>query len=70
MSAQYGVPLLGSLPLEIGIREQGDAGAPIVAARPGSAAAQAYRDTARALLAELGKRPKLRGGIMASLLGG
>ncbi|MBN8261352.1 MAG: iron-sulfur cluster carrier protein ApbC [Xanthomonadales bacterium] len=70
MSAQYGVPVLGSLPLEIGIREQGDAGAPIVAARPGSAAAQAYRDTARALLAELDKRPKLRGGIMASLLGG
>ena len=70
MSAQYSVPVLGSLPLEIGIREQGDAGAPIVAARPGSAAAQAYRDTARALLAELGKRPKLRGGIMASLLGG
>ena len=70
MSAQYGVPVLGSLPLEIGIREQGDAGAPIVAARPGSAAAQAYLDTARALLAELDKRPKLRGGIMASLLGG
>ncbi len=70
MSAQYGVPVLGSLPLEIGIREQGDAGAPIVAARPGSAAAQAYRATARALLAQLDKRPKLRGGIMASLLGG
>ena len=70
MSAQHGVPVLGSLPLEIGIREQGDVGAPIVAARPGSAAAQAYRDTARALLAELDKRPKLRGGIMASLLGG
>jgi ATP-binding protein involved in chromosome partitioning len=70
MSARHGVPVLGALPLEIGIREQGDAGAPIVAARPGSAAAQAYRDTARALLAELDKRPKLRGGIMASLLGG
>ena len=26
MAAQYGVPLLGSLPLQIGIREQGDAG--------------------------------------------
>ena len=41
MSAQYGVPVLGSLPLEIGIREQGDAGAPIMAARPGSPAALA-----------------------------
>src|SRR5690606_19902297 len=53
MAAQYGVPLLGSLPLEIGIREQGDAGVPIVAAAPESAAARAYRDTARRLLEEL-----------------
>jgi ATP-binding protein involved in chromosome partitioning len=70
MSEQYGVPVLGALPLEIRIREQGDAGTPIVAAQPDSAAAQAYRATARALLAELDKRPKLRSGIMASLLGG
>ena len=70
MSAQYGVPVLGALPLEIAIREQGDAGTPIVAAAPGSAAALAYRDLARALLARLGERPKLRSGIMASLLGG
>ncbi|MFT4178600.1 MAG: iron-sulfur cluster carrier protein ApbC [Thermomonas sp.] len=68
MSAQYGVPVLGALPLEIGIREQGDAGMPIVAAMPDSAAAQAYRAAARALLAELDKRPKLRSGIVASLL--
>jgi ATP-binding protein involved in chromosome partitioning len=70
MSEQYGVPQLGALPLEIGIREQGDAGTPIVVAQPQSAAAQAYRDAARALLAELDKRPKVRAGIMASLLGG
>ena len=70
MSAQYGVPVLGSLPLEIGIREQGDAGTPIVAAQPDSAAAQAYRAIARALLVQLDGRPKLRSGIMASLLGG
>ena len=70
MAEQYGVPQLGALPLEIGIREQGDAGTPIVVAQPGSAAAQAYRDAARALLAELEKRPKVRTGIMASLLGG
>ena len=69
MSEQYGVVQLGALPLEIGIREQGDAGMPIVAAQPDSAAAQAYRAAARALLAELDKRPKVRTGIMASLLG-
>jgi ATP-binding protein involved in chromosome partitioning len=70
MSTQYNVPVLGSLPLEIGIREQGDSGVPIVVAQPDSDAAKAYRDTARALLAALEQRPKLRGSIMASLLGG
>ncbi len=69
MSEQYGVPVLGSLPLEVGIREQGDAGIPIVAAQPDSAAVRAYRDLARAMLAQLDRRPKLRSGIMASLLG-
>ena len=68
MAAQYGVPLLGSLPLEIAIREQGDAGVPIVVSAPESAAAQAYRATARRLLEELDKRPRARGGISASLL--
>jgi len=69
MSRQYGVPVLGSLPLEIGIREQGDAGVPVVVAQPESPAARAYRDLARALLARLAERPKVRTGIMASLLG-
>ena len=70
MSEQYGVPVLGSLPLQVAIREQGDAGTPIVAAQAHSAMAQAYRDVARAMLARLDQRPKLRSGIMASLLGG
>ena len=39
MAEQYGVVQLGALPLEIGIREQGDAGTPIVAAQPDSPAA-------------------------------
>ena len=69
MSQQYDVPVLGSLPLQRSIREQGDAGKPIVAAQPDSAAAQAYRMTARALLARLAQRPKVRTGIAAALLG-
>lgn len=68
MAAQYGVPLLGSLPLEIGIREQGDAGKPIVAAMPDSLAAQAYRQAARRLAEELAKRPRAATPISASLL--
>ena len=70
MSEQYGVPVLGTLPLEIGLREHGDAGVPIVVAQPDSAAAQAYRATARALLERLAQRPKVRTGIMACLIGG
>jgi len=58
MAAEYGVPLLGSLPLEIAIREQGDAGTPIVAAAPESAAAQAYLAAATRLAEELAKRPR------------
>src|SRR5690606_37265236 len=42
MAERYDVPLLGSLPLDLRIREQGDAGAPVVAAAPESAPALAY----------------------------
>lgn len=68
MAAQYGVPLLGSLPLERAIREHGDAGTPVVVADPDSAAAAAYREVARNLVAELGKRPRAPAAISASLL--
>ncbi|WP_313231252.1 iron-sulfur cluster carrier protein ApbC [Stenotrophomonas acidaminiphila] len=68
MAAQYGVPLLGSLPLEIGIREQGDAGTPIVAAAPDSAAAKAYVAAAQRMVEELGKRPRAGIPIVSSLV--
>ena len=70
MAAQYGVPLLGSLPLEVGIREQGDAGVPIVVALPESAAAAAYREAARNLVQVLSARPRAKPSIAASLAGG
>ena len=68
MAAQYAVPLLGALPLEIAIREQGDAGVPVVKAAPKSAAAAAYRQVAQRLLAELDRRPKVRAEIGAQLI--
>ena len=68
MAAQYGVPLLGSLPLEIGIREQGDAGVPVVVAAPDSAAARAYRATARRMAIELARRPRVATPLSASLV--
>jgi ATP-binding protein involved in chromosome partitioning len=69
MAAQYGVPLLGSLPLELSIREQGDLGVPVVVSAPDSAAARAYRETARAMAARLAARPKAPRPIAASMLG-
>ncbi|HBD20939.1 MAG TPA: iron-sulfur cluster carrier protein ApbC [Arenimonas sp.] len=53
MADQYGVPLLGSLPLDIRIREQADSGVPTVAADPASPLALAYRDIARRTAARL-----------------
>jgi len=47
IAQQYGVPLLGSLPLDLRIREQADGGNPTVAAEPDSAIALAYREIAR-----------------------
>lgn len=68
MAAQYGVPLLGSLPLAVSIREQGDAGTPVVLSAPASAAAEAYRQVALRLLEALDKRPRVRAEIGASLV--
>ena len=47
MAAEYAVPLLGSLPLDIRIREQADSGRPTVVAEPDSTLAQAYGRIAR-----------------------
>jgi ATP-binding protein involved in chromosome partitioning len=53
MAQQYGVQLLGELPLDIRIREEADGGSPTVAAEPDSARALAYRQMARRAAARL-----------------
>jgi ATP-binding protein involved in chromosome partitioning len=57
LAAECGVPLLGRLPLDIDIRRDADGGQPTVVAKPDSAAAHAYRDTARKAAALLSLRP-------------
>ena len=47
MCADYGAEMLGSLPLDIHIREQADSGKPTVVADPDGAIAKAYRQIAR-----------------------
>ncbi|AZO09963.1 MULTISPECIES: Mrp/NBP35 family ATP-binding protein [unclassified Mesorhizobium] len=43
---RLGVTFLGEVPLEMGIRESSDAGAPVVASKPEGAEARIYRDIA------------------------
>lgn len=53
MAQQYGVNLLGELPLDIRIREDADGGLPTVVAEPGSERARAYFLMARRTAARL-----------------
>lgn len=53
MSEQFGVELLGRIPLDARIREQADGGRPTVAAEPDSELALIYRDIARRAAARL-----------------
>lgn len=58
MAQEYGVTLLGQLPLDIRIREQTDSGTPTVVADPSSPQAAAYRATTRRIAAALATRNK------------
>jgi ATP-binding protein involved in chromosome partitioning len=58
MAAQYNVPFLGSLPLDIRIREETDSGQPTVVAQPDSRIAGLYRDIARRAAARLSLQAK------------
>jgi ATP-binding protein involved in chromosome partitioning len=46
IATEYGVPVLGSLPMELSIRQQTDAGTPTVAVEPESAVSEIYRSIA------------------------
>jgi ATP-binding protein involved in chromosome partitioning len=58
MSEQYGVDLLGALPLDISIREGADNGRPTVAMDPDSKLTLLYRDIARKTAAKLSLQAK------------
>lgn len=55
MCQDYGVSLLGSLPLDIKIREQADDGNPTVVAEPESSAAKTYKKIARLTAVKVSK---------------
>jgi ATP-binding protein involved in chromosome partitioning len=58
MSDQYGIDLLGSLPLDIHIREETDSGKPTVVAQPESRITEMYREIARKTAAKLSLQAK------------
>lgn len=57
MSEQYGVPVLGSLPLDTKIREEADSGRPTVASEPESETAAIFREIARKAAAAIASLP-------------
>ena len=63
LAGRLGVPLLGTVPLDPALREQGDAGAPIISAEPQAASARAIV----AIAQEIEALRHERGGIVKSL---
>jgi len=58
MAEQYGVRLLGALPLDIDIRQETDGGKPTVVAQPNSRITEIYREIARRTAAKLSLQAK------------
>ena len=56
MSKDYGVELLGALPLDIKIREQADSGKPTVVADPDGRVAEIYRQIARRVAVKIAEK--------------
>ncbi|MDN3519677.1 iron-sulfur cluster carrier protein ApbC [Aquisalimonas lutea] len=61
IAEQYGVDLLGSLPLALHIREQADGGKPTVIADPDGPSAETYRGIARRVGAKLSQQSSEQG---------
>jgi ATP-binding protein involved in chromosome partitioning len=68
MAEQYGVKLLGELPLDANIREEADNGRPTVVAAPDTPRAKAYFDMARRTAAALAVRSKDRSSVFPKIV--
>lgn len=58
MAKEYGVEILGQLPLDISIRERTDAGQPTVVSQPDSRIAETYRAIARRVAISIAERQR------------
>jgi ATP-binding protein involved in chromosome partitioning len=68
IAGEYGVPLLGELPLDARIQQEADGGRPSVVAEPGSARAQAYVEAARHTAAALANRARDRSALFPKIV--
>jgi ATP-binding protein involved in chromosome partitioning len=68
MSKDYGIDLLGSLPLDIRIREQADSGTPTVIADPNGRVAEIYRQIARRVAIKIAEKQKDRTALFPKIV--
>jgi ATP-binding protein involved in chromosome partitioning len=68
MAQEYGVRLLGELPLDVHIREEADGGTPTVVAAPDSPRARPYFEMARRTAAALALRTRDRSGMFPKIV--
>jgi ATP-binding protein involved in chromosome partitioning len=68
MCKDYNVEFLGSLPLDIRIREQADSGKPTVVAEPDGAVAAIYRDIARKVAARVARQSEDRSSVFPKIV--
>jgi ATP-binding protein involved in chromosome partitioning len=68
MAGEYGVQVLGSLPLDISIREQADGGHPSVVADPSGRIAETYRAIARKVAIQIAERARDMTGKFPSIV--
>jgi ATP-binding protein involved in chromosome partitioning len=68
MCKDYDVEFLGSLPLDIRIREQADSGKPTVVADPDGPVAAIYRDIARKVAARIARQSEDRSSLFPKIV--
>ncbi len=68
MAAEFNLPWLGSLPLQLSIRTQTDSGNPSVIAEPAGEAARAYNDIAQRIAANVAALPRDMSGKMPTVV--
>ena len=68
MCADYNTELLGSLPLDIRIREQTDSGNPTVVADPDGNVAKAYKQIARRIAVKVAEMAQNRSAVFPKVV--